>query len=289
MSLAEIVAGDGYRFVFWKILLITFIVFSLDRRFFGGLLFAILVLFTFKLYTNNWFWTKYGVYPLWLLFIPLIDSRLPRKKIFGFLILTAYALWSFMYDYRTGFYSSIIMMFLLTFATSRVSFLVLMALPVFKLMLGYLLYAMSIEPFSYIDETPSNIERYCMDQTSLSNFFNFILTGPLASLDAAIQECTFGYGITLYQDVGGVDFHSFLLSLWRDSGALVSIIVVIIYVCFALKISNKISKSYLNKPYLTVLLVWPILSFATGTPDMLTILICLTSLSYAYKFKPATH
>ena len=70
----------------------------------------------------------------------------------------------------------------------------------------------------------SNFERSSMIFVATSNFFDYPITGPRAEFDTLVGSIMDVFGYSTYDSTKGIDPHSFLLSLWRDEGAILTLL-----------------------------------------------------------------
>lgn len=72
----------------------------------------------------------------------------------------------------------------------------------------------------------SNIERSSMVVATIENFFGYMISGPKEGFDSLVDPVINVFNFQHYDNVKGIDPHSFLLSLWRDEGAIFSLLWV---------------------------------------------------------------
>lgn len=94
---------------------------------------------------------------------------------------------------------------------------------------GYLLFVVFsfysiITKLSLVPVTPSNIERSSMISSAIFYFPDYVLTGPRGEFDRLAGPASSLAGLELYVNDKGVDPHCFILSFWRDEGAVLTLL-----------------------------------------------------------------
>ncbi|HUX65236.1 hypothetical protein [Sulfuricella sp.] len=84
-------------------------------------------------------------------------------------------------------------------------------------------YSMQSE-VNLVPATPSNIERSSMIFAAISHFFEYLFTGPRGEFDQLAGAATRVFDFQIYSNIKGVDPHFFFLSLWRDEGAILTLL-----------------------------------------------------------------
>jgi hypothetical protein len=87
-----------------------------------------------------------------------------------------------------------------------------------------------------VSASGSNVERSSMILTAVDNFFDYLSSGPKGDFDLLVQANMNILNYAPYESVKGIDPHSFLLSLWRDEGAVFSILWIFIWFIYWKKI-----------------------------------------------------
>lgn len=100
-------------------------------------------------------------------------------------------------------------------------------IPFIYLSIVLISYYSMLSKYDFIPVTPSNIERSSMIFAAVSHFFDYPFMGPRGEFDQMAGAITKIFNWQLYKDTGGVDPHFFFLSLWRDNGAILTLLWVI--------------------------------------------------------------
>jgi len=70
----------------------------------------------------------------------------------------------------------------------------------------------------------SNFERSSMIFVAVTNFFDYPIIGPRGEFDTLVSSIMDVFDFPIYDSAKGIDPHSFLLSLWRDEGAILTLL-----------------------------------------------------------------
>jgi hypothetical protein len=132
---------------------------------------------------------------------------------------------SYATDFRGGMLMSLISVLVIFSEQSRRTIIRLGAIvPVLYIVIMCLVYLSFYTGDKYFEITASNIERSGMIYTAVKSFFDYPLMGPRFEFDNMVIGSTSIFGYRIYESAKGVDPHSFLLSLWRDEGAVLTLL-----------------------------------------------------------------
>ena len=77
---------------------------------------------------------------------------------------------------------------------------------------------------AWMPVSASNFERSSMILAGVEHFFEYLLTGPKEGFDAFVDENIGVFNYSHYEVEKGIDPHSFLLSIWRDEGVIITML-----------------------------------------------------------------
>ena len=97
-------------------------------------------------------------------------------------------------------------------------------IPLFYLGLMVIGYYFLIAGVDWIPKSASNFERTSMISAAVALFLKYPITGPREGFDAFVGAAMDAFNQQPYDSAKGVDPHSFLLSLWRDEGAILTVL-----------------------------------------------------------------
>ena len=90
----------------------------------------------------------------------------------------------------------------------------------------------------WIPVSASNFERSSMIFVAIEKFFEYPITGPRAEFDTFVGFVMDIFNYQHYDSAKGVDPHSFLLSLWRDEGALITLLWLLVWFLYWNKLKD---------------------------------------------------
>lgn len=176
--------------------------------------------------------TKYLVPPLILTTFGLFFIR--KREPQGFYFLYLAALFELIYSSYVGARGVAVqaifaIIFLYSIGASRLFLRYGQWLPfIYWLTLILIYFGLSLD-INLVSTSGSNIERSSMILTAIENFFEYLSSGPKGDFDLLVQANMNILNLAPYESVKGIDPHSFLLSLWRDEGAVFSILWISVW------------------------------------------------------------
>ncbi len=227
--------------------------------------------------STTMFSSKYNIFPItmFLCCIFLYQDRMHINITPLFFASFLDMLWAYSVGLRSGFISVLIVMCLISSRRLSILFIDLAKWMPFMYLLAMLIvfYFLQFDS-TFIPFTSSNLERSSMIGIAIINFFNYLFTGPRINFDEPVNIIMKSFGFTLYENPKGVDPHSFLLSLWRDEGAILTVLWVFVWFNYWKRIT--IIKPFLNEIKSRIciaLLSVAVIQFSLLTPSASTRLI----------------
>ncbi len=134
---------------------------------------------------------------------------------------------AFDFDVRTGIINSILILILMgSVKASRLFLRYGKWIPFLYLIIVIISYYSLLFKINLVPASASNMERSSMILAAISHFFDYLFVGPRREFDDIAGAAANALNWQLYKSDKGVDPHCFLLSLWRDAGAILTLLWV---------------------------------------------------------------
>ncbi len=118
-------------------------------------------------------------------------------------------------------------------ALSRLALHVLCLVPFFYIIVMSSMYLAFLNNWIFPETIPGSvfgvIERSSMIYSAINQFFDYFFLGPGRDFDNDVGYWMTLFDLVYYDSMKGVDPHSYFLSLWRDEGALITILWVAVW------------------------------------------------------------